>query len=212
MRYFLGQTKCLTFSILKLLKKQQKMIDENLNAAFIAFMKANFNKCVKYVSVGALSVLVFSCAAPNTAQTSFPAPLPEGQEVAASPQDSITAAPLASAPTYKKSTSRPGLATQQGRSMNSKVETVRFERASKTKPKGQASIYYNNQEGVDAMVGSPWKLKGASMKSAAGGLVEWGVRSGFRYAPNYYTSGYTKRLVVGKKGREYSIVIKNTCT
>ena len=45
------------------------------------------------------------------------------------------------------------------------------------------------------------------MQSAAGGLVEWGVRSGFRYSKNYTANG--KRYIVGKKGREYAIVIKN---
>jgi hypothetical protein len=104
---------------------------------------------------------------------------------------------------------RPGLATTQGRQVSSQISYTDFLRASKTKPKATAVIYYNDEEGVDAMAKNRtnWYYKGSGLQSAAGGLIEWGVRSGFRYAKNYNSGG--KRFVAGKKDREYSIVIKN---
>jgi len=104
---------------------------------------------------------------------------------------------------------RPGLATEQGRKISSNVNTVYFERSSETKPKGTAVLYYNDEEGVDAMTSKTWKTEASGLQSTAGGLVEWGVRSGFRYNKNYYSGG--KRFILGKKGREYSLVVKNKC-
>lgn len=101
---------------------------------------------------------------------------------------------------------RPGLATGWGDSKNSNVHFVSFERNS-SKPVGTDRIYYNDKQGFDAMTRSPRKVQ--AMQRAAGSLVEWGIKSGWSYMPSYKDYGDGRRFVVGKKGSNYSIAIKN---
>lgn len=101
---------------------------------------------------------------------------------------------------------RPGLATGWGDSKNSNIHFVSFERSS-SQPVGTDRIYYNDKSGFDAMARSPRKV--GAMQKAAGGRVEWGIKSGWSYMPTYKDYGYGRRFVVGKKGGNYSIVIKN---
>lgn len=102
---------------------------------------------------------------------------------------------------------RPGLGTGWGNTVSSRIGYGNFVRAS-SKPKGIATIYYNDKEGVNAMANN-WKHSGSGMQLAAGGLVEWGVKSGWGSLKNYHSGG--KRYVVGRKGSNYSIVVKNRC-
>lgn len=156
--------------------------------------------CVTGVFVTAVVVLIQSCGQVSTSDrgVSYNAPAFEG----------VASAPLS--PKLKSQESfRPGLATAQGRSIYSSVNQVPFERSSGTKPKSVSMIYYNDNEGVDAMTRKHFKYRGSGMEESKDGLVEWGIRSGFRYAPNYRSEG--KRFVIGKKGKEYAMVIKNKC-
>ena len=54
---------------------------------------------------------------------------------------------------------------------------------------------------------SSWKYSGSGMQRAAGGLVEWGVKGGWSMLKNY-NSG-SRRYVVGRKGSNYSLEVKN---
>lgn len=102
---------------------------------------------------------------------------------------------------------RPGLATGFGESVPSDWNRQSFVRAA-AKPAGTGAIYYNNREGVDAMTG--WKEKTGAMQTAAGGMVEWGIKGGFGYLTAYATSS-DRRFVVGERDGSYSIVVKNRC-
>ena len=103
---------------------------------------------------------------------------------------------------------RPGLATGWGDEKTSELTYVSFTRAS-SKPAGTDVIFYNNPEGLDAMASS--KSRVGPMQTAAGGMVEWGIKGGAGYLPSYKEYGYGRRLVAGKKGSNYSIVVKNRC-
>ena len=47
------------------------------------------------------------------------------------------------------------------------------------------------------------------MQSAAGGLVEWGVKGSFGFLPTYKEGGLGRRLVAGKPGGTYTIIVRN---
>lgn len=106
------------------------------------------------------------------------------------------------------SQNRPGLATGWGSEKKSELTYVSFTRAS-SKPAGTDVIFYNDPEGIDAMARS--KSRVGAMQTAAGGMVEWGIKGGVGYLPSYKEYGYGRRLVAGKKGSSYSIVVKNLC-
>lgn len=103
-------------------------------------------------------------------------------------------------------TKRPGLATGWGREKKSEMSFQSFVRTS-NRPAGTDAIYYNDAEGIRAMAKSARRVE--PMQSAAGGLVEWGIkgRSGFLPAHKEWSGG--RRLVAGEKGRNYTIAIKN---
>ena len=165
--------------------------------------------CVQGLAGGLSVLLINSCAVSEGYNTYRPAPAPSIDAPQDSGEVAETAANAAAPTTALRNTDRPGLATRQGRTISSKVNMVGFVRAHKTKPKGTATMYYNDDEGIDAMTARGYRYKGSGLQDAAGGLIEWGVRSGFRYAPNYQMG--SKRFIVGKKGREYALVIKNKC-
>ena len=77
---------------------------------------------------------------------------------------------------------RPGLATGWGAERNSEMSYTSFVRAS-SKPVGTDAIFYNNSEGIQAMARAPEKV--GPMQTAAGGLVEWGIKGGTGYLPAY---------------------------
>lgn len=153
------------------------------------------------------SLLFSSCGGPIAPVA---APVPPASSSADMPwnQPLSTAADSTSrSPQAKQRTSRPGLGTGWGNQVNSHIHYTSFTRAS-SKPAGIASIYYNDKEGVDAMAGK-WKYTGKGMQQAAGGLVEWGVKSGRTTLKNYHSG--SRRYVVGNKGANYTLVIKNIC-
>lgn len=108
----------------------------------------------------------------------------------------------------KPAEDRPGLATGWGKEIRSEYHVKDFTRAS-SKPAGTDVIYYNDREGIAAM--SNYKERVSPMQSAAGGLVEWGIRGGLAYLPSYKEGGYGRRYVAGDSGGTYSIVVKNRC-
>lgn len=108
----------------------------------------------------------------------------------------------------KAAEERPGLATGFGESTRSPWNRQSFVRAS-SKPAGTGVIYYNNREGIDAMTG--YKYKVPVMQTAAGDVIEWGIKGGFGYLPTYSTYRSSRRFVVGNRDSHYSIVLKNRC-
>ena len=101
---------------------------------------------------------------------------------------------------------RSGLATGWGDEVNSKMSYTSFVRAS-SKPTGKiAMIRYNDTDGAASM-GVNTKYKTSGLQSAAGGLVEWGVKSGWGMLPGYSWRG--DRMIIGKKGKTYSLIVKN---
>lgn len=107
-----------------------------------------------------------------------------------------------------KRVERPGLATGWGNEKTSHLQDASFTRAA-AKPAGIDTIYYNDKEGIKAM--SRFPASTAPMQQAAGGLVEWGIKGGFRFLPAYKEWGHGRRLVAGEKNGHYSIVVKNRC-
>lgn len=102
---------------------------------------------------------------------------------------------------------RPGLGTGWGNEVSSNIGYTSFQRSS-SKPAGVSSIYYNDKEGVAAMAGN-WRYTSSGMQRAAGGLIEWGVKGTWGMLKNYNSGN--RRYVVGRKGSNYSLVIKNLC-
>lgn len=102
---------------------------------------------------------------------------------------------------------RPGLATGWGNEKASPIFGRSFVRAS-SKPAGTDTLHYNDPEGIKAMAGRTTRVEG--LQSAAGGLVEWGVKGGAGFLPTYKEGwGYGRRLVAGEKNSTYSIAIRN---
>ena len=103
-------------------------------------------------------------------------------------------------------TERPGLATGWGQEKSSPVYGQSFVRSS-SKPAGVDAIYYNNPEGIKAMTQAPERVGGT--QSAAGGLVEWGIKGRMGLLTAYKEWGGGRRLVAGAADSTYSIQIKN---
>lgn len=103
--------------------------------------------------------------------------------------------------------SRPGLGTGWGNEVSSNIGYTSFTRSSST-PQGVSTIYYNDKEGVAAM-SRPWRHSGSGMQRAADGLVEWGVKGSWSMLKNYHSG--KRRYVVGRKGGNYALVVKNLC-
>jgi len=101
---------------------------------------------------------------------------------------------------------RPGLATGWGDEKKSPIYGRDFTRES-SKPAGTDLIYYNNPAGIQAMAGNASRVAG--LQSAAGGLVEWGIKGGIGFLPTYKEGGYGRRLIAGEKGSNYTIYVRN---
>lgn len=110
----------------------------------------------------------------------------------------------------KPAKERPGLATTWGKAVNSPLGDLRFTRAS-SGPVGVDAVFYNNREGLAAM--DAMDLKVDAMQTAAGGIIQWGIKGGIGYLPAYksWTTGGYRRFAQGAHGGTYSIVIKNVC-
>ena len=106
----------------------------------------------------------------------------------------------------KSPAERPGLATGWGHEKSSAVYGQSFVRAS-SKPVGVDAIYYNNPEGIKAMTRAPERVGG--MQSAAGGLIEWGIKGRMGQLPAYKEWGNGRRLVAGAADSTYWIQMKN---
>lgn len=186
-----------------MLKKPQLKIDTpDLKCCFSSIMK---HKIV--LSLGALLTALFI----NSCASNGGGALPSGAPAAGSRAgdssisrnniDAILNNPA-------RTEERPGLATGWGEEKKSELSQGPFTRAS-SKPAGTDAIWYNDPQGVEAMTG--YKERVNPMQTAAGDLVEWGVKGGLGFLPAYKEGGYRRRLVAGQKDSTYSIVVKNRC-
>lgn len=155
------------------------------------------------LAVGAVMVLV-GCSTGSTS-----APSLAGVPMQAPVKSSVMAedaAPSLSRSALAPPEERKGLGTGWGSEMKSALRNTSFDRAS-DRPYGEVDmIYYNDSRGVEEMAGK-WKNETAPLQGAARGAVEWGVKSGWSWSDHYMAGG--KRFVVGKKGRNYAVEIRN---
>jgi len=165
--------------------------------------KTNFHSgmknVVRVICLGGAAAFIASCAT-----VSKPAARGAGYQPA---MNEVPLTTLDNVGDFTLEKSRPGLGTEMGRTLSSRITGTWFDRAS-SKPAGVSSIYYNDKEGIEATAGQ-WKYDGKGMQKAANGMVEWGVRSTWVNLPNYHSKG--KRFVMGRKGQSYQLVVKNLC-
>ena len=105
---------------------------------------------------------------------------------------------------------RPGLGTAWGEPRESWVVPAHFARAWENRPSTVAKLFYNDREGVDAMVdhlgGEPRSIPG--LQRAAGGLVRLGLRDGSgRWFETLELRN--QRFAIGERGSRYEVVVKN---
>jgi len=169
---------------------------ENLHLKFdTPDFKCCFSSIMKHkivLSLGILLTALFinSCASNGGGGYSGTSPSPE------------------KAPATQRMEERPGLATGWGDEKKSELFQSSFTRAS-SKPAGTDALYYNDPKGIEAMAG--YKQRVNPLQTAAGDLVEWGVKGGSGFLSTYKDGGYGRRLVAGQKDSTYSIVVKNLC-
>ncbi len=144
----------------------------------------------------------------NSCTTLPPVEAPMAPAFSDAERSSIKAAPKAVAKKSFGSTTvtnrRPGIATGWGKEIESNVNFTDFKRSKKHS--SVSSIYYNDKEGIKAMT-SEWRYTGKGMQKSADGLVEWGVKGRWGNLKNIHSQG--KRFVVGSKGSNYALVVKN---
>lgn len=153
---------------------------------------------------GILAAVLFSSCSPT------PGPMPSvgaGESASAIPHNGPVPE---TSPMRSKRDLRPGLATGWGKEKESKLDQRDFVRAS-SKPAGIDAIYYNDKEGLKAM--SSYSISDKPVKTAAGELVEWGIKGRVGFLPSYYdlslVPGPGRRMITGDKDGTYSIYVKN---
>jgi hypothetical protein len=101
---------------------------------------------------------------------------------------------------------RPGLGTEWGETRFSSISRVSFERADAASPFASLGLFYNDQQGANAMASTNRSWTGSF--SIAGGLVTAELRDE-RGAPfrGFVSAG--RSYVVGEAGHRYSIVLHN---
>jgi hypothetical protein len=149
----------------------------------------------------AFASLLSSCSAPSGMPAMGP-PSPMGEAVPV--VDSPRLAGASAEEKFKKK-ERTGIATGWGKEVESQMSYTDFQRAT-TKPKYVSMIRYNDSKGAHEM-GVDRKTSGKGMQKTAGGLLEWGMSSGWSMLDNYWWRG--ARFVIGKKGRDYQLRLKN---
>lgn len=145
-------------------------------------------------------------AVPMAAAFCWTACAPPGGMMSPAPATPAEAAASAEVMEPLQAEARPGLATGYGEEMKDPLRRESFVRASR-QPAGTDRIYYNDRSGIEAMTSYRYRTRG--LRQAAGGMVEWGIKSGFGQANTYESGG--QRYVTGSPGKAYSIVVKNRC-
>lgn len=105
-------------------------------------------------------------------------------------------------------TERPGIGTSWGEQRVSWVEPTAFARASGNRPAARASFFYNDRDGINAMLdylgGEPAKVSG--LRPA--GDVRFGLRDGDGSWLETWELD-RKLFAMGERGHRYEVVLKN---
>ncbi len=155
-------------------------------------------------------------------QAGYPQPAPQqsggwfdGPSGMPAPPPAASASPGAwgdeSAPTSRamEPSTRPGLGTEWGETMNSRITTTAFLRADATSPFSTASMFYNDASGAKAMANAAGTPRASSgMFSMGGGIVSMGLRDENGHFLSGYVSG-NNNYVAGDAGTRYTIVLRN---
>ncbi len=117
---------------------------------------------------------------------------------------SATAGRFAQAPT-----DRPGLGTKWGENRNSRVEFASFRRADSMHPIATASIYYNDEQGIRAMINTvAWQRTWPMLPRRMQSMISVGLKDPIgRFYPGVFIGD--RWFVVGQEGRRYVIVVRN---
>lgn len=162
----------------------------------------NLKATVRAFSYGsAFAGILSSCSAPSRMPTMAP-PSPAGE--VASPVNAQRAVGAA-AEVKSLTKERTGIATGWGKELESSMSYTDFRRST-AKPKYVSMIRYNDADGAREM-GVNRRTSGNGMQKTAGGLLEWGMYSGWSMLDNYWWRG--GRFVIGKKGRDYQLRLRN---
>ena len=104
---------------------------------------------------------------------------------------------------------RPGLGTEWGETMNSRITSTPFIRGDARSPFSTTSMFYNDASGITAMVNAAGTPKAtAGTFSIGGGIVTVGLRDeNGKFLTGYVSGG--KNYVQGEAGTRYSIVMRN---
>lgn len=132
----------------------------------------------------------------------FDAPRPQQS----APQGSWSGADSAGEAPPAPPSMRPGLGTEWGESLNSRITSTPFLRADSSTPFAMSSMFYNDASGIVAMVnaaGTPRATAGTF--SLGGGIVTMGLRDeNGRFLSGYVSGG--KNYVQGEAGTRYTIL------
>ena len=152
---------------------------------------------------GALLLMGFlsSCSAPTVTQRAD-LPLPTAGNISTAYSPLTTGVSSEEGNDNKE---RTGIATGWGKEIESPIGYTDFKRAM-AKPKYVSLIRYNDSDGAREM-GVDRRMSGGGMQKTAGGMLEWGLHSGWSMLDNYWWRG--ARFVIGKKGRDYRLRVKN---
>ncbi|MEZ4294418.1 MAG: hypothetical protein R3B70_05545 [Polyangiaceae bacterium] len=104
---------------------------------------------------------------------------------------------------------RPGLGTEWGETLSSRITSTPFIRADSSSPFSTSSLFYNDAAGAKAMAsaaGTPRATAGTF--NIGGGIVVMGLRDENGGALNGFVSG-GNNYVVGAAGSRYTIVLRN---
>jgi len=106
---------------------------------------------------------------------------------------------------------RPGLGTEWGESLRSRVRDVAFVRSDAERPFAITTFRYDDRDGVDAMVrraGGDGRARGTAAEIVATGGVTMSLRDGDGDPLDAVRVG-GETLVVGRSGERYSVVLTN---
>ena len=106
-------------------------------------------------------------------------------------------------------TDRPGLGTKWGENRKSRVELTSFRRADPMRPIANAAIYYNDEQGIRAMLSTvAWTRSWPILPPRVESMISVGLKDPMgRFYPGVFSGD--RWFVVGQEGRRYVIVVRN---
>ena len=106
-------------------------------------------------------------------------------------------------------TDRPGLGKKWGENRRSKVELTTFHRADSSHPVANAAIYYNDEQGIRAMLNTAaWSRTWPMLPPRMESMISVGLKDPLgRFYPGVFNGD--RWFVVGQEGRRYVIVVRN---